>query len=124
MGLDNFWELPKGNKETTFEPPLELCGGMFSSHGEGSFRGKVYNSLIETVTGESLYQEKIKPSTVRKMSASLSSTEFDALPEHFRATSPEIASSSTCSVTKEEYEDLRRMFSVYAGLGASLKGWW
>ena len=33
-----------------------LCGGMFSGHGNGSFRGKVYNDFVEEITRESLYQ--------------------------------------------------------------------
>lgn len=121
MGLDNFWELPKGNKDIKFNPPLRLCAGMFSGHGEGSFRGKVYDTLIETVTGESLYQEEIPPSIIAKMSASLEEMAFDSLPEGLR--SPEMGSSDP-AVTREEYEDIRRMFSSYAACGASLKGWW
>ncbi len=122
MGLDSFWELPKGVKKAKFTPPLRLCGGMFSAHGEGSFRGGVYGSLVEAVTGESLYQEEIPPEVVRKMSNSLSGTDFENLPEQLRLTS--LNPSSTIAVTREDYEDLCRMFSSYARLGATLRGWW
>ena len=118
MGLDNFWEIPEGSEQAEFDPPLKLCGGMFSSHGEGSFRGKVYSTLVETVTGESLYQDEITPSAVREMAASLSRMEFASLPEDFRVGSSDLV------VSREEYEDLRRMFASYASLGATLKGWW
>lgn len=121
MGLDSFWELPGKNKKIKFDPPLRLCGGMLSAHGEGSFRGKVYDTLVETVTGQSLYQEVISPEVVKKMAQSLSKTEFDTLPEPMRTTQVE---SSEYAVTRLEYEDLRRMFSQYAEAGACLKGWW
>lgn len=127
MGLDSFWELPKESKKAKFSPPLGLCGGMFSSHGEGSFRGKAYDDLVESVTGVSLYQEEIPPRVVKKMSAALAAKEFESLPKNFRsdghAGDPDNGSSDY-AVTREEYEDLRRMFAVYAKLGASLKGWW
>lgn len=122
MGLDSFWEMPPGGKKAEFEPPLRLCGGMFSEHGEGSFRGKVYDALVESVTGESLYQEDIDPATVAKMAVALASTEFESLPESLRA--GESKDNSGYAVNREEYEDLRRMFSAYAVRGASLRGWW
>ena len=121
MGLDSFWELPKGNQKIEFDPPLRLCGGMLSGHGEGSFRGKVYDTLVETITGQSLYQELISPEAVKKMSQSISATEFDSLPESMRTTQDD---PSDYAVTRSEYEDLRRMFSAYAEAGACLKGWW
>jgi hypothetical protein len=123
MGLDSFWELPSTAELAKFTPPLSLCGGMFSAHGEGSFRGGAYDSLVEAVTGESLYQGEISPEVVMRMAASLGSTEFEDLPKHLRAVSlDDTVDDST--VTRGEYEDLRRMFSVYAALGARLKGWW
>jgi hypothetical protein len=92
---------------------------MLSASGEGSFRGKVYDSLVETVTGESLYQEEIPTETVAKMAKSLELMEFDDLPSNLRE-----SAEYDYSVSKEEYEDLRRMFSIYANAGAVLKGWW
>jgi hypothetical protein len=121
MGLDSFWDIPKGSKDVNFSPPLKLCGGMLSAHGEGSFRGKVYDYLIETVTGESLYQEKIAPAVIKKMSLALDNTEYDSLPPHLRTSG---SADEAYPVTREEYEDIRRMFSTYAKLGACLKGWW
>jgi len=121
MGLDSFWELPGGSAPAKFDPPLALCGGLFSGHGEGSFRGKAYDVLIETVTGVSLYQEEIPPDTVAEMSAALGAMDFEALPASLRSQGE---SSSGYEVTREEYNDLCRMFASYAKLGASLKGWW
>jgi hypothetical protein len=75
MGLDNYWLIPKNtqdnlekffNVEDKFdsmkpndvefeeasyqgEYPLNLVGGMFSGHGEGSFRGKYYAPLCDAL---------------------------------------------------------------------------
>lgn len=106
MGLDSFWKHPvEGSPEPEFDPPLSLCGGMFSGHGQGSFRGKVYNGIVEGVTGVSLYQEQIPNSTVREMAAKLAA--------HY----------SKLSVEGEE-ADLVRMFLAYAESGHDLLGWW
>ena len=57
MGLDSFWRHPiEGTPDLEFNPPLTLCGGMLSGNGQGSFRGKVYEDVIKSITGVSLYQ--------------------------------------------------------------------
>lgn len=121
MGLDSFWELPGGINEPNFDPPLRLCGGMLSGSGSGSFRGKVYDTLVEAVTGESLYQEVIDSTVVSKMSDSLEGRDYDSLPDDLRCPKDETLGDE---VTRAEYGDLRRMFSSYSKLGAILKGWW
>jgi hypothetical protein len=104
MGLDSFWRHPDGKevKDPEFDPPLQLCGGMFSANGQGSFRGKVYNDLIQSETGVSLYQELIPNSTVQKMAAKLALMETE----------------------DEEATDLVRMFLAYGSAGFDLLGWW
>jgi len=52
------------------EAGIELCGGI-SSGGGGSFRGKVYDTLIPDLTGVSLYQTWIPPETVKQMAEAL-----------------------------------------------------
>ena len=57
MGLDNYWMKSKeelGNIEGEFQ----ICGGMFSGSGNNSFRGKVYHSFVEDITGVSLYGDR------------------------------------------------------------------
>ena len=142
MGLDNFWELPEGADEPTFEKELRLCGGMFSGHGQGSFRGKVYADLVEAITGVSLYTEKIDNETVREMAQKLAETTYEEALEHDSWTmfspevwynedteeeyyafeeDPEYPNHEEC---KERWKDFQTMFMTYAEAGAELTSWW
>lgn len=108
MGLDSFWVHPDGEDvpHPEFDPPLRLCGGMFSGNGSGSFRGKVYEDLVREVTGHSLYQEVIDNETVRAMA-------------------DDLAVLQNCSSRDNiEQKDIARMFRAYADAGFELKGWW
>ena len=49
---------------------IELCSGIYSNIA-GSFRGKVYDTLIQDLTGIGLYQVWIPPETVRQMAEAL-----------------------------------------------------
>lgn len=109
MGLDNFWVLPEGKEEISFSPELHLCGGMFSGHGQGSFRGKVYDEIVSEITGVSLYTDEIDNQTIQEMADKLVKTKYDR---------------QLFDCTEEEFRDLRVMFSVYADAGASLKSWY
>lgn len=80
MGLDSYFRIktPNNYEETTFSDDIELCGGIMSTgSSDGSFRGKVYNDLVEAATGVSLYQDEIDHITVNRMSDDLQ--EFDFL---------------------------------------------
>ena len=114
MGLDNFWQLPEGKEEPVFKPKLRLCGGMFSSHGTGSFRGNVYNRFIEKVSGLSLYCN-LSNNDVKRISialcGSLAANEFY---KYYKAE----------EFTEKEFEDLKRMFLTYADCGATLMAWY
>lgn len=104
MGLDSFWEHPtEGTPDPDFDPPLQLCGGMLSGNGQHSFRGKVYNEIVESVTGVSLYQERIPNSVVQQMAAKLALELTDG---------------------SDESADLVRMFLAYGAAGFDLIGWW
>lgn len=113
MGLDNFW---KGGTPVNFSPDINLCGGMFSQHGEGSFRGKVYAHIIERATDgkHSLYTETISNEDVQDIAVALENSKYSNL----------IAEASTFHVSEQEFEDLKWMFRVYADAGATLHGWW
>ena len=115
MGLDSFWVDPKADKVMELpEPmeqvfPLQICGGILSAHGSGSFRGKVYNSLIESITGESLYQDRIPNETIKEMAFLLQEAAEKGVPD---------------GIEPEEFRDLVIMFQLYADAGAELRGWW
>ena len=115
MGLDSFWEHP--DSDTTpghlaFVPPLNLCGGMLSGNGAGSFRGKAYARLIEAATGVSLYRERISNEDIVAMAGALESYQPS------RTTDDEIADAEA------DLPDLRRMFRAYGNAGFELRGWW
>lgn len=55
MGLDNLIYERKPVKDERLSKALEpLCGGIMTDNNN-SFRGKVYNELLEEITGMSLY---------------------------------------------------------------------
>jgi hypothetical protein len=76
MGLDVFAvrspgvELNGEDEDAFQEAGIELCGGIYSG-ADGSFRGKVYDTLILDLTGVSLYQAWIPPEMVRQMAEKL-----------------------------------------------------
>jgi hypothetical protein len=115
MGLDSFWELPEGAEDPSFEPELHLCGGLCSGHGQGSFRGKVYNYFIENTTGQTLYAEVIDNIKVqdmaKKLQIYLDTQNLNDLTELY-------------GLEIFELKDLCQMFNTYAKVGATLHGWW
>lgn len=90
---------------------INLCGGMLSGNGDdGSFRGKVYDDLVQEVTGQTLYQELIDPETVKEMAQALAEVD------------PAIA--GMYRMGKREVTSLQRFFQVAAERGLALYGWW
>jgi len=116
MGLDTYAVYPKGHHKNNDNescqtlpselfPPNNLCGGMFSGGGN-SFRGKVYNSLVEEVTGISLYNEMIPAEDVKLM--------VTRIEDHI-------------SKTKDEDPNLLELlgwFQVVVKEEACISGWW
>lgn len=105
MGLDNFWVKPGSDDPTGVDVGFGLCGGLFSGDGGSSFRGKVYENDVASITGESLYQERIDAETVRRMADDLE-----------RAAESHQGDSSISR--------LARMFRAHADAGHELVGWW
>lgn len=117
MGLDNFWVATPDSKESMscdLDPPLELCGGLFSDRGSGSFRGKVYNDYVQSITGVSLYEDVIHPETIEEMALKLEKCieECQDSPEYCE------------DLVWNERKDLARMFRYYADRGAYLVSWY
>ena len=113
MGLDCFWTTPNRGKviKIDFDPPLNLCGGTLSQHGSGSFRGKVYNDVIETLTGVSLYDD-LNEEQVRLIADTLETIDWD----------PNI--NFEYEIEEAEFKDLVRMFREYASIKACLTPWY
>lgn len=114
MGLDNIW---KKNKEENgvIEGDFKLCGGVFSGHGNDSFRGKVYDRFVEDVTGVSLYGDpetfEVPNETVKQMADDLEATEWrDSYIENY-------------DIEEHEFKDLVRMFRLHADAGHYLLAW-
>jgi len=121
MGLDSFWrseEDPEQHVEVEFPWEPQLCGGIFSAHGCDSFRGKVYSSLVQEITGVSLYQEKIHNKVVKEMADKL-----DAMYVEVNALTSDL-DLAEFGRDKQELRDLAMVFRTYADAGAALYGWW
>jgi hypothetical protein len=74
VGLDNFaYKLvPITAEDDPRLADINLCGGMFSGNGaRGSFRGKVYGDMVESITGVSLYQSVISTGDVQTVAEEL-----------------------------------------------------
>ena len=118
MGLDSYAMVVRSlnaAENAEFEK-VKLCGGMFSGEG-GSFRGKVYNRIIEELTGESLYQEFISPPTVLKMYEELRDNHRDLVNDG-------IDGDMTEEESTKDADSLIEFFRICAERGYALHGWW
>ena len=119
MGLDTFASrspediiLSEEDIQAFNDAEISLCGGIFSGNG-GSFRGKVYASLMLSITGEGLYQEWIPPETVRAMCEAMAACDpQDAVDELGYPDHP-----------PEDVIELRKFFEVCSERGLGLLGW-
>jgi hypothetical protein len=114
MGLDNIWKKNK-DENGVIEGEFKLCGGVFSGHGNDSFRGKVYDRFVEDVTGVSLYGDpetfEIPNETVKQMADDLEATEWrDSYIENY-------------DIEEQEFKDLVKMFRLHADAGHYLLAW-
>ena len=137
MGLDSYWLEPEKNDEGEYDTmevktdePIQLCGGMMSGSGSGSFRGKVYDDIVDGITGVSLYREMTDNETVRKMADALEAADYDT---YYGLDKPEKSNpldditdvyAGANQISREEFADLQRMFRLYGDAGANLHGWW
>lgn len=123
MGLDSYFRIKAyNNPGFTFDRDLNLCGGLLSGHGnDGSFRGKVYNRLIEHVTGYySLYTEELDHESVVAIAKKLEETPYDPA----WATDPAVFPMEY-PISEEEYKDLVDLFKAAASTdNCVLLGWW
>ena len=115
MGLDCFWYEQNRTERANVDGDFSLCGGMLSGVGNDSFRGKVYNDLVELATGVSLYQEWIDNETISAMADALEAFDFSIYTED---------ATCTWQIRPEEFQDLKTIFRIHADAGNVLHGWW
>jgi len=127
VGRDTLYDAVEKNengnmviKTKLFKDVEGLCGGMLSGNGNGgSFRGKVYDSFVQSVTGESLYQDDIDPDTCKMMSNKL--VEYA---ENMEKEGTDKAKSEYGETDRSEVDALAEFFNVCAENGYHVTGWW
>ena len=130
MGLDNYAaRRPEGglteeDRQAFAQAGIDLCGGL-ESDGTVSFRGKVYNTLVEEITGVRLYQEWIAPEVARQMAEALNEYSAEELAEIWDEVEPLPAYlGPEAGHSERETADLQRFFAICAERGLGLIGWW
>ena len=112
MGLDNYW---KENQDTNgnIQGTFKVCGGICSGNGNDSFRGKVYNSIIQEITGISLYQETISSDQIKTMNELIQKCNFENA-KNF----------ADYNLEEEEWESFQKMWQAHSDANHYLISWW
>lgn len=112
MGLDNYWKQNDGN-DGFVAGEFNVCGGICSGNGNDSFRGKVYNSIVENVTGVSLYNDKIPSDKIHEMNQKIQNCSLETAKEH-----------SSYDIGKEEWDNFKKMWDAHTKANHYLVSWW
>lgn len=128
MGLDTFAMQTVVAPAEAFDG-ITLCGGMFSSCGSASFRGKVYDSFIQWVTGDehTLYEQHTDFEAVKEIRNQLAlffvENKDDTKAQELL---DEIHNNAQLeySITVDEVRNLLKFFDVCVEKGYTLHGWW
>ena len=112
MGLDNYWKKDK-DTDGVVEGEFHVCGGICSGNGNDSFRGKVYNSIVEEITGISLYQDTISVEDVEMMNEIIQETTYEGA-----------KSCASYDLGEEEWESFKKMWNAHAKARHFLISWW
>lgn len=130
MGLDNYAvygkDHPKYNHTEGASngipdelfPNNHLCGGLFSGGGN-SFRGKVYNGVVEFFTNHTLYEDVLDPSDVQDIYDSLSKVTEKRFRTEFSN-----QGYNNWDITYEEVKDLTKWFGVVVSEGGCVISWY
>jgi hypothetical protein len=122
-GLDTFaartpsGDLSDADRRAFEEADIRLAHGLFSVNG-GSFRGRLYATLVSYITGVSLHQRWIPPSVVREMHIRLDGCDPGKVLQDMKK---EVWRSR--DYTPEDIAELRRFFAICAERGLGLVGW-
>ena len=112
MGLDNFW-LDDEGKAASIEDIGGVCGGMFSGHGNSSFRGQEYSNIVLNVTGVSLYGDKITAEVIQEMNEEIQNCDYKTAKKH-----------ACYELEKEEWINFQKMWDAHAKAGHHLVSWY
>jgi hypothetical protein len=128
MGLDNYAvygkEHPKydhtegalNSIPNEFFPNNNLCGGMFSGGGN-SFRGKVYDEVVQFFTNYTLYEDILEPDQVREIATMLN----EVTEERFNQ---EFAPHNGWEITYNQVQQLAEWFHIVAEEDGSVISWY
>lgn len=128
MGLDNYAvygkEHPKYNHAedaingipNELFPQHNLCGGIFST-GRSSFRGKVYNDVVEHFTGYTLYEDILGPEDVREIAVALNAVTENRFVDEFHEF-------NSWGITYGEVQQLAEWFHIVAEEDGSVISWY
>ena len=128
MGLDIYAMETKQADPKLFDG-IKLCGGELHSDAT-SFRGKVYESLVQWMTGDevTLYQEVISFDDLRKLSYQFDLF-FEENPDDTKA--QELLNDLFYNTkqldyahTVDEVRNLQKFFKVCLDNDLHLRGWW
>lgn len=112
MGLDNFWKSDDG-KDGFVAGEFRVCGGICSGNGNESFRGKVYNPIVEEVTGVSLYDEKIEAEKIQEMNQKIQGCSYETAKKY-----------SSYELDEGEWTSFQKMWDDHAKQNHYLISWW
>ena len=136
MGLDCY--IVKGNRDEVFKDErledLNLVGGLFSGHGNGSFRGKCYEEFVAHLTASSPgfwhldEDEVIQTDELRiygiLLREYLEDKGLNDLPDDHSFEWSKLSSRGTYEYRVKEIKDLATLFEVAAEHKCVMETWW
>lgn len=128
MGLDTFAMKLVRADDSDFEG-LHLCGGIFSSGSGSSFRGKVYESFIQWVTGDeqTLYKQDQGLENIseihKQLELFIKEHPIEEEAEEF-LDNLEKDGYINYPITLREVKDLAKFFKICIDKRYRLYGWW
>jgi len=110
MGLDSYF-YKKELVEPEGFPEHRLCVGMLSG-GSNSFRGKMYDTFIQDVSGETLYVDEGDHEFIKTIAESLENATITE--ETYKV----------YNITQEEIDDLKKVFRYAADNNLTYISWY
>ncbi len=100
------WQCHNGTP--TFKPPLNLCDGKYTGHEPEGFDAERYAILVNRITGYTLH-------------SNFPARAVEDTAERLRLWAVDDAVLVSNGCTRQEYDDLIRMFEGFASRGALIK---